>query len=327
MAMLMLLGQMDINRRRAMRRERVFRDRLHPLDTYNDLELYQRYRFDRGTILDLANVITDSLEPDTNRTHALPCELKLLVALRIFASGSFQQVAGDTVQISQPTMCRVLWQVTEALLSLMGRVICFPSQQEMGNIVNEFYDIAHFPAVVGCVDGTHIWILGPSDHEWRYINRKHYYSIDTQVVLDSRARFINIVAKWPGSTHDSVILRESRLAELMEERRGNEVLLGDSGYPVRSWLMTPFLNPNTVPEQRYNRAHKHTRSLVERGIGQWKRRFHCLHGQLRYTPRKACEIITVCAILHNIAIEDCPILMNSRSLNISHSQMLIKKML
>ena len=150
----MLLAQMDINQRRAMRRERVFRDRMHPLDTYNDIELYQRYRFDRRTILDLVNAVRENLQPDTNRTHALPCELKLLVALPFFASGSFQQVAGDTVHISQPTMCRVLRQVIGALLQLMGRVIKWPSQEEMGNIVDEFYNIARFPAVIGVIDGT-----------------------------------------------------------------------------------------------------------------------------------------------------------------------------
>lgn len=50
----------------------------------------------------------------------------------------------------------------------------------------------------------------------------------------------------------------------------------------------------------YFRAHKRTRSVVERGIGQWKRRFHVLHGEIRVSPAKTCKIIYACAILHNI---------------------------
>ena len=49
-----------------------------------------------------------------------------------------------------------------------------------------------------------------------------------------------------------------------------------------------------------NRAHKRTRSIVERGIGQLKRRFHVLHGEVRLSPQKTCQAIIACAVLHNI---------------------------
>ncbi|XP_064648763.1 putative nuclease HARBI1 [Lineus longissimus] len=314
MAALMLAVQEEVARRRAFRRERVFRDRLHPLDAYNDLELYRRYRLDRETLLELIDAVGDELDPITLRNHALPRELKVLAALRFYGTGSFQILTGDSVQISQPTMCRVISQVTRALLALVPKVIKFPALDEIPNIVEEFHNIANFPSVLGLVDGTHVWILGPSQHEWRYINRKGYHSINTQVVMDAQYRFINVVAKWPGSTHDSVNLRESGLSEIMSRRDGEEILLGDSGYPVRPWLMTPFLNPETAAQRRYNKSHKKTRCLVERGIGQWKRWFNCLHGQLRYSPQKSCEIIAVCAALQNIAVnrglpdfEDLPI--------------------
>ncbi|KAK3874265.1 hypothetical protein Pcinc_020789 [Petrolisthes cinctipes] len=78
-------------------------------------------------------------------------------------------------------------------------------------------------------------------------------------------------------------------------------LLGDSGYPSKKWLLTPYLRPQPGPQSNYNRAHKITRSVVERGIGQLKRRFHVLHGEIRVQPpSKVCQIIKVCAMLHNI---------------------------
>lgn len=48
------------------------------------------------------------------------------------------------------------------------------------------------------------------------------------------------------------------------------------------------------------RAHKTTRAVVERGIGQLKRCFRVLHGEVRLTPDKVCKVIIACAILHNI---------------------------
>jgi hypothetical protein len=80
-------------------------------------------------------------------------------------------------------------------------------------------------------------------------------------------------------------------------------LLGDSGYPCKPFLLTPYLRPTTRAEIKYNKAHKKTRNSIERCFGVLKRRFHCLHGEIRMRPQRVCKIITACAILHNIAID------------------------
>ena len=52
--------------------------------------------------------------------------------------------------------------------------------------------------------------------------------------------------------------------------------LGDQGYPLKPWPMTPLTNPRTQQEQAYNRAHARMRSTVEREIGLLKGRWLCL---------------------------------------------------
>lgn len=42
---------------------------------------------------------------------------------------------------------------------------------------------------------------------------------------------------------------------------------------------------------------------MERGIGQLKRRFHVLHGEVRVSPAKTSQIVMVCAALHNLCKE------------------------
>ncbi|WAR10693.1 HARB1-like protein [Mya arenaria] len=81
---------------------------------------------------------------------------------------------------------------------------------------------------------------------------------------------------------------------------GQYHLLGDSGYAGRRWLLTPYLNPQPGSQTAYNRSNKITRAKVERGIGQLKRRFGVLHGEIRVQPEKACRIVLTCAVLHNI---------------------------
>lgn len=98
-----------------------------------------------------------------------------------------------------------------------------------------------------------------------------------QVITNARLDIIDIVERWPGSTHDSTIFNHSRIKSLFEANRFNDgLLLGDSGYPNLPYLMTPLLNPTTAAEHLYNEAQIRTRSKIERCFGIWKRRFAVL---------------------------------------------------
>ena len=91
-----------MQQQRILRRARVFRDRSDPLQLYDDTELIERYRMPRNLIIDVINILSDDITPRTNRNQAVSTHLQVLVALRFFASGSFQRVFGDTCGLSQP---------------------------------------------------------------------------------------------------------------------------------------------------------------------------------------------------------------------------------
>lgn len=119
-------------------------------------------------------------------------------------------------------------------------------------------------------------------------------------------KLINVVARWPGATHDSHIFKESEIGQYLSENNNGMregFLLGDSGYPCRPFLLTPYLRPTTQAERRFNKAQKKTRNSIERCFGVLKRRFHCLHGEIRMRPERVCKIIIACAVLHNIAVD------------------------
>ena len=77
--------------------------------------------------------------------------------------------------------------------------------------------------------------------------------------------FLDVVCKWLGSCHDSFILRQSNIYDHFERGKyGRSVLLGDSGYPLKSWLMTPIASPRNTAEEEYYKAHKKFRAVVEK---------------------------------------------------------------
>ncbi|XP_071142099.1 putative nuclease HARBI1 [Mytilus edulis] len=160
-------------------------------------------------------------------------------------------------------------------------------------------------------------IQAPTDDEPSYVNRKGYHSINVQAVCDFEGilicRFTNIFANWPGSTHDSHIFNTSTLSNYLQtNHRGliDGVILGDSGYACRPYLLTPYANPTERHQQRFNRCHASTRSVIERTFGILKRRFHVLHSEVRMKPEKVCRIFGACAVLHNIGLSRNEALVN-----------------
>lgn len=82
----------------------------------------------------------------------------------------------------------------------------------------------------------------------------------------------------------------------------NAVILGDSGYPLKEWLIPPLIRPTNDAETRFNIAHKRTRRIVENSFGILKKRFASLE-KLRVDPTFAGEIVKCCSILHNLLLD------------------------
>jgi len=72
------------------------------------------------------------------------------------------------------------------------------------------------------------FILGGEDAEV-FRNRKSYFSINTQVVAGPNLKIFDIVARWPGSAHDTTIFNASRIRARFEGREfEHAILLGKS---------------------------------------------------------------------------------------------------
>ena len=237
---------------RALLRERLFRDRSNPLETHSDKRMHKYYRFTRQGVMRVIDMLQDRLEPNTGRSHATDARLQVFVALNFYATSDFYSSVLKDHGVSISSVCRIVERVTQVLVDMKDEVITWRSPAEKKR---EFMDKSGFPTVVGAVDGTHIWLDGSplGDNEYAFVNRKGWHSINVQFIVDAGYRIINVVARWPGSVHDSRILENSEVGQMFQRGELEGVLLGDSGYPQRSWLMTPFRNPQTPAEHNYNR--------------------------------------------------------------------------
>jgi len=142
-----------------------------------------------------------------------------------------------------------------------------------------------------------------------YYNRKGFYSIVLQAVIDSSGKFIDTFVGYPGSTHDSRIFHNSPLYQMFNSSSSviptNAYILGDAGYPCHNWMLTPYRdNGRLTPIQTYyNLKHSQTRIGVEQAFGKLKSRFRCLINPLTTSLETAILIVTTTCILHNICEE------------------------
>ena len=182
-------------------------------DFYQELPenaFIKKFRLSKREVEILCNLLKTELSSVGSRSMDLSVDEKVMISLKTLASGSFQSSFNDLFNVSQLTVSKCLSAFVEALSKKASSFIYMPrSQAECNETKRGLYGIARFPEVLGCVDGTYIPIVAPSVDEPAYVNRKNFHSINVQAVCDPNLIFLDVVAQWTGSHHDSFIMNAS----------------------------------------------------------------------------------------------------------------------
>ncbi|XP_064596850.1 putative nuclease HARBI1 [Liolophura sinensis] len=265
MANVLLAGLAE---RRTIRRERVFRDRTHPLDVLNGGDVVARYRVDRRAFLQVVDFLTPALERPTNRNHAIPVVLQVLTALRYYASGSFQSLVSDLHGISVPSTSRIVRSVTTAIVNLNTYPLSISSPsnpREIAEAQQAFYEIEISHTYKCCVTSYCPNLIN---------NLPIRIDCGPACFPVISCRFTSVVSRYPGSAHDSFILKQSGIWRKYQNGDfDGTIILGDSGYPLKPSLMVPFIQTHNGAQAKYNKSHKTTRCTIERAFGVAKSRF------------------------------------------------------
>ncbi|XP_046674737.1 putative nuclease HARBI1 [Homalodisca vitripennis] len=236
------------------------------------------------------------------RGGALPNLDRMRTFLRYVGDPGFQSGVAEDVGIDRTTVTKTISDVMAAILLKKNVWIKFPStREEMEQQKANWQEKYRFPSAIGAVDCTQIPIRKPSDHGDEYINRKRFPSINVQATYNFAEEFTSVDASWPGSVHDARIWRNSDIYRIMEFNQANALLIGDSGYGIAPWLMTPYENPITARERAYNPCLAQERVIIERCFGQLKQRFPIMQNKIRIKTENVPSMVVCCFILHNVA--------------------------
>lgn len=295
------------------RQDYTIRERLSAFNEFSDNEFQRRFRLSKNTINELHSLIGAQLEPQTIRENFnLSAMDKILITLRYYATASFQLVCADFYGVSESSVCKIIPVVSEKIAALREIFIRMPhTDDEIEEKKREFFRVAAMPNIICALDGTLIKIqeVGGAQNKTDFFCRKQYYAINTQIACDANAYVLDIVARWPGSVHDETVFLNSSLFNrfLIGEfkRNGiNSLILADGGYRSEDFLIVPLRQTNretTQADSLYQKSHISTRNVVERFMGQWKKRFPCLWIGMRFRKLETTlNVIVATAVLHNI---------------------------
>ena len=172
-----------------------------------------------------------------------------------------------------------------------------------------------FPQAAGAIDGTHIPIKAPVESTEDYFNRKHFYSVLLQAVVDADGRFIDTNVGRPGSLHDSRVYNLSSISRKLHrgtlfkpnpvrQISGQNIpllILGDPAYKLATYLMKGFTGRQLTPDQRhFNKRLSSARFVVEHAFGRLKGRWRILNKKNDLRVDFMRPLIHACCTLHNI---------------------------
>ena len=164
---------------RKIRRKRQYQFENLPAD-----KAMRDYRLSPHMINYLEDILDDDIGPIKIRPNALSTRQKILTSLKVLATGGFQNIAKDSINIAQQTVSDAFSQFINAMYEKRSDYIKMPNAEEQRISKQHFQDTAGFRDVIGLIDGTLIPIIGPrtdTHDEKLYVCRKGYHAINMQV--------------------------------------------------------------------------------------------------------------------------------------------------
>ena len=134
---------------------------------------------------------------------------------------------------------------------------CFvkwPTLEECKKVYKGFENLERFKNVIDTMDGMYIPIKNALSKDSEvYFTRKKWYAIHYQGIVNNSDIFTSFDIGWLGLVHDAWVFRNSFLyknySNLIQD---NDYLLGDSAYPISSFLILSFKDQDSWKHKEFN---------------------------------------------------------------------------
>ena len=285
--------------------------------TFTHQDWLENFHMCKETFLYICNKLSSALrKTDTVLQRSLSVERRVAVALWCLATPTEYRTIAHLFGIARSTVFEIVHNTCQCILDVfMKDYIQFPTGDKLNKVVDEFKSKWGVPQCFGAIDGSHVPISAPSNLHTDYYNRKGWYSMLIQGLVDANYCFLDVCIGWPGSVHDARVLAHSALYNEIECNHilpnrtvsisGVDVplyMIGDSAYPLKKWLMKPFAHNTYLNEQQQNYNYRVCRARIVTEIlfGRLKARWRRLLKRNDMHVENIPNVIAAACVLHNI---------------------------
>ena len=156
------------------------------LGNFGECDWIENFRMSRETFHYLCNQLRPLIQKQNTRMRrSLSTERRVAITLWVLATpGEYRSVA-HLFRLARCTVCQIVNETCRAIVNKLLRVyIRFPTRDSLNDVVRGFKEKFGIPQCVGSIDGSHIPVTPPAMNHTVYYNRKGWYSMLVQAVVD-----------------------------------------------------------------------------------------------------------------------------------------------
>ncbi|KAM3296673.1 hypothetical protein ACQJBY_038827 [Aegilops geniculata] len=286
------------------------------LTSFEDTQRFESvFKMTRKTFSYICSLVMGPSMKDMNRYtfvdgRVLSLEDWVAVALKRLQSSEPTEIIGSSSGVNESTILLVTERFVANLLE-RAKIWCWPGSSAMDKIKSMFGKIHNMHNCCGVICTTNVPFVSKCDHEKKQ-------STQMQVVVDPGMRFMNYKVD---SMNQSTLLQDSEIFQGAEGGfwlNGNklkvsvdgseigEYIIGDEGYPLLPWLLTPYQEEDLSDSNvEFNRRHSATTTCALKAMARFKGTWKYLQEETWWpvNPDSVVKIIRACCMLHNIVID------------------------
>lgn len=164
------------------------------LQTFTEQDWIENFRLSRSTF----HMLCEKLKPflkrqDTQLRQCICVEHRVAITLWTLATCSEYRTIGHLFGVARSTVCVIVHETCKVIVDvLLDECIQFPRGPDLIRVVEGFKTNFNMIQCAGAIDGSHIPVSPPLMNHTDYYNRKGWYSVIVQAVVDDRYLFRDI---------------------------------------------------------------------------------------------------------------------------------------
>ncbi|CAN8005038.1 unnamed protein product [Ixodes pacificus] len=246
---------------------------------------------------------------DTAWRPATPVEKKVAVFLWRLANNCHYKVLSQLFGIGRSSACLVLKEAVQALLLHVAPRIVRPAENTMAF----FEEVYGLPGCLGVLCSTYVAVNPPLYVKAEYAvpgeEQSGLHACLLQVVIGRDGQISAVRAgqtpSRPGRLEDWAFPNEllggtQQMGESGASESSLFYLIGDSSFPLRPEVLTPYQQTATKVQRTFNSAVSGALGYAEQTVLKLKGRWKCLAQKYEGDLSNAGDLVVACCVLHNI---------------------------